>query len=155
MNKDTRTLVRRSILLLGLLVLIAMAVMATTGQLASASPLDQEALLSRATAAAQRAGLKGEPTSQTTLRTTLGEWLKTINVGLDSGVINSGLTPEKEVLVVAMRGEVVQNIPGLPEPGKPYPNKYSNITIALSVDSGEVLWVGMYNDEKSMPLAVP
>jgi hypothetical protein len=116
-----------------------------TASAATPPPLPQAVLESKAVAIAQEAGLQGAPTAKKVTRMTLSEWLKIDSAGLGKDAWKFGLFPDMPVLVVAMRGDVIDRMPGgLPRPGqtKTEPERYDNIIVVVDARTGDWIWEG-------------
>jgi hypothetical protein len=95
--------------------------------------------------AAQNAGLQGAPTAKKVTRMTFDEWLKMNGAGLGTDAGQFGLFPDMPVLVVGLRGNVEDRMPGdMPQPGQTEmkPKRYDNIIIVIDARTGNLLWEG-------------
>ena len=139
-----------------LLLSIAVVVQITANATASPQPLlDDQTLTTKAIELAQQLGLQGSPTLSKTAHMSLGEWVTLNGEGLGTGAANFGLTPDIPVFVLAMRGHVVFQGPGLPRPGQTSPDEYDNITIALDARNGRQMGVVFRYPGFPMPIPLP
>ena len=94
---------------------------------------------------AKSSGLVGDPSKVKTTLTDLGDYTRTSSGGtaeLGADAAEFGLTPDREVWVVAFEGDVRLSRPG--GDGK----YFDNITFALDAKTGDVISVNAYVDGK-------
>jgi hypothetical protein len=116
--------------------------------------LDEATLTAKSIALAQKAGLKGTPKSQRSVRMTLGEWAKLNKGGLGTDAGKFGLTPTLPVFVMVMRGEVVPTTPIELPPDQPEP-KYTAIVMVLNANTGAPITWGYADQGDELPFDVP
>lgn len=146
-------------LVFGLLALAVVALLALgwaqiNATASEPAALDEATLTTRSIAFAQKAGLKGTPTTQKSVRMTLGEWAKLNKGGLGTDAGKFGLTPTLPVFVMTMRGEVVPTTPIELPPDQPAP-KYTAIVMVLNANTGEPISWGYADAGDQLPFDVP
>jgi hypothetical protein len=118
--------------------------------------LDQGVLTDLALMAAQEAGLQGEPKASATSIMSLAEWGKLNDAELGKDAAQFGLSNDMTVFVLAMRGDVVWQMPSLPRPGESESHEhYGYIVVALNAATGEVISIGAKRDGAPVPIFVP
>ncbi len=146
---------QKALALGGVIVLLALAVLAFRTGSAGAPVLDDKTLTEKAIFAAQDAGLQGSPTAQQAARMTLAEWLALDGAKLGDDAWQFGRTPDMPVFVLAMRGNVEWRTVGEIPPGQTGPEHYDNITIALNAQTGALISVVAQRPGFPLPLPVP
>lgn len=116
--------------------------------------LDEATLTAKSISFAQKAGLKGMPKAQKSVKMTLGEWAKLSKGGLGTDASKFGLTPTLPVFVMVMRGEVVPTAPIELPPDQPEP-KYIAIVMVLNANTGAPITWGYADQGDKLPFDVP
>ena len=116
--------------------------------------LDEATLTTKSIAFAQKAGLKGMPKAQKSVKMTLGEWAKLNKGGLGTDAGKFGLTPTLPVFVMVMRGEVVPTTLIELPPDQPEP-KYTAIMMVLNANTGAPITWGYADPGDKLPFDVP
>ncbi len=146
-------------LILGLLVLAVVALLALgwaqmNATASEPAALDEATLTAKSISFAQKAGLKGMPKAQKSVKMTLGEWAKLNKGGLGTDTGKFGLTPTLPVFVMVMRGEVVPTTPIELPPDQPEP-KYTAIVMVLNANTGAPITWGYADPGDKLPFDVP
>ena len=149
---------RYILLLVCLTVVVAFSLLSQKQNRADAAALpllDEKTLEEKAITQAQFAGLQGVPIAKRSVQITLAEWLKLVDADLGKDAAQFGLTPDTPVYVLAMQGNVVSQLAGLPRPQQTTPELYNNITIVLDARTGDLMWTVTTREGFSMPVSVP
>lgn len=145
-------------LLIGLTVLVIFSFFTLkqgNADAASIPLLQEKTLEEKAIAEAQFAGLQDMPTAKRAVQMNLEAWLKLNDTDLGKDAAQFGLTPDMPVYVLAMRGNVVSRLAGMPRPKQTTPEQYDNITIVLDARTGDLMWIVTTREGFAMPVSVP